>query len=200
MRPGEKWKMEVWSDYIDQGYIWLSSDKIGGQVVSKKKPKVYDGIFWRILPDDWMYADLKLGIYIKAGQEPIPVQNVVDGKVGEVEEMHPLNIGDKQAFYLQCQECGKVFSAHNANRVYCTSKCRRKAAKKRLQGYNIPSDVIRTCAFCGETFKAKNSNEKYCSIECRKEVQRNRSRKYMAAKREKKIKLSKKSCNHPPMW
>lgn len=182
MLAGEKWKMEVWNDYIDQGYIWLSRDKVGGQVVSKEKPKVYDGTFWSILPDDWMYADLRLGLYIKAGQEPIPVQDIVDGKASEVEEMHPLNIGDKRNFYLQCPECGKVFSTLNSNRLYCTSKCRRKASKKRLQGYNIPSAMLRTCAFCGETFEAKVANEKYCSIECRKEVQRQRSRKYMALK------------------
>lgn len=183
MLAGKKWKMEVWTDYIDQGYIWLSRDKVGGQVVSKEKPKVYDGTFWSILPDDWMYADLRLGLYIKAGQEPIPVQDIVDGKASEVEEMHPLNIGDKRTFYLQCQVCGKVFSTHNSNRVYCTSKCRRKAHNKRIQGYNMPSDMLRTCAFCGETFKAKVAKEKYCSIECRKEVQRQRSRKYMALKR-----------------
>lgn len=183
MLAGEKWKMDVWNDYIEQGYIWLSRDNIGGQVVSKKKPKVYDGTFWSILPDDWRYVDLRLGLYIKAGQEPMLVQDIVDGKASEVEEIHPLNIGDKRTFYLQCPECGQVFSAHNSNRVYCTSKCRRKASKKRLQGYNVPSDMIRTCAFCGETFEAKFANEKYCSEECRKEVQRQRARECMSKKR-----------------
>lgn len=180
--------MKVWADYIDKGYIWLSRDKVGGQVVSKEKPKVYDGTFWSVLPDEWIYADLRLGLYIKAGQEPIPIQDIVDGKVGEVEEMHPLNIGDKRTFYLQCPECGEVFPTYNANRVYCTAKCRRKAYKKRIQGDNILSDRLRTCAMCGEMFEAKFANEKYCSIECRKEVQRQRARAYMAAKREKKIK------------
>ena len=178
MLAGEKWKMEVWNDYIDQGYIWLSRDKFGGQVVSKKKPKVYDGTFWSVLPDDWRYADLRLGFYIKAGQEPIPVKDIVDGKASEVEEM--------RIFYLQCPKCGKIFSTHNSNRIYCTAKCKPKASKKRLQGYNMPSDMIRTCAFCGETFKAKGANEKYCSRECRKEVKRQRAREYMSKKRKNK--------------
>lgn len=102
-----------------------------------------------------------------------------------VKEIQP-----RRTYDLQCQYCGKPFTAARATRKYCSRSCSwdasiaQAAARARPEGEEtsagivsppetdlktrlVPSTVVHVCAYCEKEFKVRlNSKRRYCSHEC----------------------------------
>ena len=64
-----------------------------------------------------------------------------------------------------CPVCGKEFTRHHSNQVYCSEKCRFKK-----YGVYQPS-TVKKCVECGKEFKTtRGKTAKYCSYGCQSEA------------------------------
>ena len=70
-----------------------------------------------------------------------------------------------------CACCGIKFEASNGNRIYCSSKCRRRARR-------IRQSETKVCIVCGKEFLVdKHDDAKCCSNKCSRELLKKREEK-----------------------
>lgn len=90
-----------------------------------------------------------------------------------------------------CWECGKVFYAKAANKVFCSVTCqreyqkRRNLEKRRREWEENPV----YCECCGELVPF--GRKKYCSVECQREMKRKLSASYTGEKKIQKKETKK---------
>ena len=77
-----------------------------------------------------------------------------------------------------CVVCGKTFTAHRKDVIYCSNECRHKDYFKKHYHPRQPTE--KTCAICGKPFSSKWPRACYCSDECRKEAARRHAAKQYA--------------------
>ena len=71
--------------------------------------------------------------------------------------------------YVRCPICAKLFADPNAQRVFCSYHCRRKAQYRAAKREA-------TCAFCATTFLSYDPRQRYCALECRRKAEAARVR------------------------
>lgn len=77
-----------------------------------------------------------------------------------------------------CVVCGKTFTAHRKDVIYCSNECRHKDYF--AKHYHPRQPVEKVCAICGAHFTSKWVRACYCSDECRREAARMRAAKHYA--------------------
>jgi hypothetical protein len=79
---------------------------------------------------------------------------------------------------LVCQYCSTPFDHDmrlSANRAYCQSECREKAAlTRRRANYRVMHKATKRCQRCEVVFEQRQGNPKYCTAKCRLKDQNDR--------------------------
>jgi hypothetical protein len=81
-------------------------------------------------------------------------------------------------YHLVCDFCGKPFISPIAQKMYCSTECRRKNAKKKYRDRKLSESQkrIAKCLICGREFQQLRSSHKYCGGSCKRtanlEIQR----------------------------
>lgn len=82
----------------------------------------------------------------------------------------PRQCAPPKEYQLVCDFCGKSFTSLVANKMYCSTECARKNAKKQYQERKLSEKQKHTgkCRVCGAEFQRARSNIKYCGDACRR--------------------------------
>lgn len=82
----------------------------------------------------------------------------------------PRQCAPPKEYQLVCDFCGTLFTSTVANKMYCSTECARKNAKKQYQERKLLEKQKRTgkCRVCGAEFQRGRSNIKYCGDACRR--------------------------------
>ena len=93
---------------------------------------------------------------------------------------------------LICSFCGKTFTSHLAHKMYCSTECCRKNAKKRYEERKSEGRKARSraCLICGTEFKQVRASHKYCSPECKRTAALETQRQWRARLKESKNGIS----------
>lgn len=92
---------------------------------------------------------------------------------------------------VSCRRCGKKFTAHHANQVYCSPECNyavkldRQNAWRKNKGAPEMEQMILVCAECGADFKAVRRTSKYCCKECAHEGNLKAQARWRAAQKKR---------------
>jgi predicted nucleic acid-binding Zn ribbon protein len=70
----------------------------------------------------------------------------------------------------KCPHCGKKFEPKRKDQIYCSSKCRNLAYKKRK--YRKEHLQVKECPVCGSKFATVSKRQIYCSVKCRNKANR----------------------------
>lgn len=90
----------------------------------------------------------------------------------------PKQSAPSKEHHLVCNFCGNPFISPIAQKMYCSTECCRKNAKKRYQERKLTEKQkrIAKCLICGREFQQLRSSHKYCGGSCKRtanlEIQR----------------------------
>jgi endogenous inhibitor of DNA gyrase (YacG/DUF329 family) len=68
-------------------------------------------------------------------------------------------------YIFQCEKCGVDFATNNKHKVYCSTRCKRKAEK---DGPTRPERARKNCEYCNKDFPVVQPNQVFCSKMCRR--------------------------------
>ena len=100
----------------------------------------------------------------------------------------PRQCAPPNEYQLVCDFCGETFTALVANKMYCSTECARKNAKKQYHERKLSEKQKRTgkCQVCGAEFQRLRSNNKYCGEACRRTAKLEVMRQWRARLKEAK--------------
>lgn len=67
--------------------------------------------------------------------------------------------------YSECNEIIDLTKVHKI-RIYCSTKCKNKAAYLRRSKHTSDKPIIKQCIYCTKSFMCKHGGRKYCSSFC----------------------------------
>ena len=100
----------------------------------------------------------------------------------------PRQCAPPKEYQLVCDFCNKPFTSVVANKMYCSTECARKNAKKQYQERKFPGkqERIGRCLVCGSEFQQLRSSNKYCGESCRRTAKLETTRQWRARLKEAK--------------
>lgn len=93
------------------------------------------------------------------------------------------------AFMLVCSFCGETFASDRASKLYCSTSCCRKTAKKRFKERSVkePKEQSRICPICGQSFPVSSARIKYCGPECQRLAKIEATRQWRLRQKEARL-------------